>query len=155
MGSHNPLGQKAYKLYNIETHQFFTSRDVIFHEDIFSYTSIPTSPSTTDSVTPVPILDTDISSSLPHTHADTSTPSLVPSPAPLRRSHRHHAPPVILRDYICNQVMSSDSTSPSSSVSPKGTRYPLSHFISYAQCTLPHRSFLTAFTRDIEYQNYE
>ena len=26
-----PLGQKAYKLYDLKTHQVFTSRDVIFH----------------------------------------------------------------------------------------------------------------------------
>jgi len=29
-----PLGQKAYKLYDLETHQVFNSRDVVFHKDI-------------------------------------------------------------------------------------------------------------------------
>jgi len=30
-----PLIQNAYKLYDLETHQVFTSCDVVFHEDIF------------------------------------------------------------------------------------------------------------------------
>lgn len=32
-----PPGMKAFKLYNIETHQFLISRDVIFHENIFPF----------------------------------------------------------------------------------------------------------------------
>ena len=32
-----PFGQKAYKLLNLETHQVFTSRDVVFHEHILPY----------------------------------------------------------------------------------------------------------------------
>ena len=32
-----PFGQKAYKLLNLETHQVFTSRDVVFHEQILPY----------------------------------------------------------------------------------------------------------------------
>ena len=32
-----PFGQKAYKLLNLETHEVFTSRDVVFHEQILPY----------------------------------------------------------------------------------------------------------------------
>ena len=35
-----PAGQKAYKLYDLDTHKMFTSCDVIFHETIFPYESI-------------------------------------------------------------------------------------------------------------------
>lgn len=31
-----PIGQKAYRLYDLNNHQFFSSRYVIFHEDFFS-----------------------------------------------------------------------------------------------------------------------
>jgi len=34
-----PFGQKDYKLLNLETHQIFTSRDVVFHEKILPYHS--------------------------------------------------------------------------------------------------------------------
>ncbi|XP_074306249.1 uncharacterized protein LOC141641488 [Silene latifolia] len=32
-----PFGQKAYKLYDLETHKIFVSRDVIFQEDVFPF----------------------------------------------------------------------------------------------------------------------
>ena len=32
-----PFNQKAHKLLNLETHQVFTSRDVIFHEQVLPY----------------------------------------------------------------------------------------------------------------------
>nr|XP_011467783.1 PREDICTED: tyrosine-protein phosphatase non-receptor type 23-like [Fragaria vesca subsp. vesca] len=35
-----PVGQKAYKLYDLSSHKVFTSRDVIFHENIFPYQSV-------------------------------------------------------------------------------------------------------------------
>ncbi|KAM1681408.1 hypothetical protein ACFX2K_038957 [Malus domestica] len=38
-----PVGQKAYKLYDLTTHKFITSRDVIFHEHIFPYQNHSTS----------------------------------------------------------------------------------------------------------------
>ena len=34
-----PIGQKAYKLFNISTRKIFTSRDVYFHENHFPYAS--------------------------------------------------------------------------------------------------------------------
>ena len=35
-----PVGQKAYKLFDLSTKKVFTSRDVKFHEDIFPYVSL-------------------------------------------------------------------------------------------------------------------
>lgn len=39
------LHQKGYRLFDISTKQFSVSRDVIFHEDIFSFSSLTPSPS--------------------------------------------------------------------------------------------------------------
>ncbi|WJZ84553.1 hypothetical protein VitviT2T_004153 [Vitis vinifera] len=50
-----PVGQKAYKLYDLDTHQMFTSRDVVFHETIFPYESIPSPSSNSDPVIPLSI----------------------------------------------------------------------------------------------------
>lgn len=36
-----PIGIKGYKLYDIQTKQIFISRDVVFHETIFPFHSIP------------------------------------------------------------------------------------------------------------------
>ncbi|KAM2104654.1 hypothetical protein ACFX1R_015231 [Malus domestica] len=55
-----PSGQKGYRLYNLHTHQFFTSRDVVFHEHIFPFTHHPpdTQPDEVGPVVPLPLTDT-------------------------------------------------------------------------------------------------
>lgn len=74
--------------------------------------------------------------------------------SPLRRSQRSHVPPV-LHDYICNQVTSPESLSPSSSFPHKGTRYPLCNFISYDRYSPHHRSFIATVTNDVELACYD
>ena len=53
-----PNGQKAYKLYDLDTHKIFTSKDVTFREDIFPFqdtSSIPTNNTTPSGpVLPIP-----------------------------------------------------------------------------------------------------
>lgn len=42
-----PFGQKAYRIYELETKKFFSSRDVIFHENVFPFANqhdVPTIP---------------------------------------------------------------------------------------------------------------
>ena len=62
-----PLGQKAYKLYDLETHHVFTSRDVVSHEGIFPYESINTSFTTIDLVIPNVVSDNPSFTTLPYT----------------------------------------------------------------------------------------
>ncbi|RVX10168.1 Retrovirus-related Pol polyprotein from transposon RE1 [Vitis vinifera] len=65
-----PVGQKAYKLFDLSTKKVFTSRDVKFHEDIFPYVSLKpnsTLPSLTHNFGPIPLVAHDISSSLDST----------------------------------------------------------------------------------------
>ncbi|CAO2829808.1 unnamed protein product [Amaranthus hypochondriacus] len=72
-----PFGQNSYKLYDLETHSTFTSRDVIFHEIIFPYTE------SSDSLTPTPNM---VSFSLEH---NTDSSSLLPS-LPTAQLDIHH-----------------------------------------------------------------
>jgi len=124
-----PVGQKAYKLYDLTTHQMFTSRDVVFHETIFPYESIPSTFSKSTPVLPLPVSDhyPDPPPVQPPSPPDTisSQPPLAgPPPDPtLRRSHRSHNPPTALRDYVCNQVTSPNHLPPLSSSPQQGTRY--------------------------------
>ena len=32
-----PYGQKGWKIYDLETHEIFVSRDIIFYEDVFPF----------------------------------------------------------------------------------------------------------------------
>ena len=81
-----PVGQKAYKLFDLSTKKVFTSRDVKFHEDIFPYVFLKpnsTLPLLTHNSGPIPLVAHDISSFLDsNSHAlspllsdHTSTPS--------------------------------------------------------------------------------
>ncbi|KAI9173831.1 hypothetical protein LWI28_007225 [Acer negundo] len=76
-----PIGQKAYKLFDLSTKKIFTSRDVKFHESIFPYTATqplsesPPSSGLSTRPGPIPLLVPNFSSffdhnstiSLPHT----------------------------------------------------------------------------------------
>ncbi|KAF8405658.1 hypothetical protein HHK36_007734 [Tetracentron sinense] len=129
-----PFGQKAYRLYDLQTGDVFTSRDVIFHENVFPFRN---SPPTTEShtVLPLPVLDSD--PSVTHLFPDTSplvpaspSTSLEPTPitthlptedpppvpsapnAPTRCSTRHRTKPGYLHDYECSTVVAHPSPSP-------------------------------------------
>ncbi|XP_008229790.1 PREDICTED: uncharacterized protein LOC103329135 [Prunus mume] len=62
-----PVGQKAYKLYDLTTHKFFTSRDIVFHENIFPYASPQSIPTPPAPVIPHFMSDLPISDSFPTT----------------------------------------------------------------------------------------
>ncbi|KAI9195677.1 hypothetical protein LWI28_017144 [Acer negundo] len=90
---------------------------------------------------PVPVSPTPETATDPSLPPETGpVPDLPPETAPLRRSSRHADPPAKLRDYVCSTVSSNQF----SSLLPgptKGTRYPLSNFVSYYRYTPAHRCF--------------
>ncbi|RVW60610.1 Retrovirus-related Pol polyprotein from transposon RE1 [Vitis vinifera] len=164
-----PVGQKAYKLYDLDTHQMFTSRDVVFHETIFPYESIPFPSSNSDPVIPLSISDLSppvqqpsppepISPiqqpSLPNSVSTQPSPASPPPEPILRRSQRPHHPLMALRDYVCNQVTFPNHLPPLSSSPQKDTRYPLCNFVSYHRYSPQHRSFTAAVSQDIEPTSY-
>jgi len=88
-----PVGQKAYKLYNLTTHKFLTSRDIVFHEHIFPYqlpSTIPAPliPSTesTAATTVIPLSISDLPSAdfpVPSSASSTPVPPSSPYNVPL------------------------------------------------------------------------
>ncbi|KAL2230371.1 UNVERIFIED_CONTAM: Retrovirus-related Pol polyprotein from transposon RE1 [Sesamum indicum] len=95
-----PMTQKVYRVYDLEDHIVFTSRDVIFHEEIFpfaqnSLTELASCPLPTVTVGGA-CNSTDV---IPAT-----TPQVDPSNAllPLRRSVRMRQKPTWLDDFICH-----------------------------------------------------
>ncbi|KAL0366821.1 UNVERIFIED_CONTAM: Retrovirus-related Pol polyprotein from transposon RE1 [Sesamum radiatum] len=111
--------QKAYKVYDIAAKVILTSRDVVFHENIFPFQSLSTD---SDSVSlPVSILDfeptpssvgdhTPPLSPVPTTSETPSPVSHVPDPPiPLRRSQRVTSKPSWLNDYECHCIPSTST----------------------------------------------
>ena len=112
-----PFGQKAYKLLNLKTHQVFTSRDVVFYENVFPYkvfshTARPALFSLVDShnycsAEQPPTV-------LPETHDQSSAPSLTSSNTeassshsqlPARRSSIPHKTPSYLTECVCSNSL--------------------------------------------------
>ena len=127
---------KGYKLYDLQSQQFFVSRDVVFHEIVFPFHFFANSQSVPnpfpDLVLPVPSPDiyipfnftlashvpesTQLDSALPIPSSSTPTlvpiPSVLPSILPPRCSFRIIHPPSYLKDFHCH-LLSHNSSFPS------------------------------------------
>ena len=80
----SPFGTNGYKLFNLDTHQFFVSKDAVFHEHIFPFL-------TPHSVTHPPSSDSNLSDPHPSLPFSTSDPPYFPkSPC----HHTSHTAPV-------------------------------------------------------------
>lgn len=128
-----PQGYKGYKLLNLETNDFFISRDVIFHEHSFpfkdvSVISIPLD-IFSDSVLPAHISSSNISPNLPkHT-----------------RSNRVTHAPHHLRDYHCFTT---------TSIFPSTTAHPLSTYLSSHRLSPSFSALVNNISSVLEPEHY-
>jgi len=172
-----PFGQKGYRLYDLDTQQIFSSRDVVFHEHLFLFSispsdysdDSPTLPNTPhDSIllpepdsssdttsspsthhSPVP-LDTDPSLS-PATQSSSQTLT-IPTP-PLRRSTRPTKPPPHFQDYHAHHTALLAPSAPPP-ITP-GTRYPIIRYVSYSYFSAPHTNFVNNISQFVDPSTYE
>ncbi|GKV48080.1 hypothetical protein SLEP1_g54916 [Rubroshorea leprosula] len=125
-----PFGKRGYKVYDLETHEIFISRDVIFHEEIFPYRSedvgkaeASSTPNVADFFDDQDLYPTSTINQL----ATTTVPPLLPNVAepninnhdqPVNptnqdmsqnhhieqppRPHRERHPPKHVNDYVCD-----------------------------------------------------
>ena len=165
-----PCNVKGYKLFDLDSHSVFVSRDVVFHESIFLYASSSFG-SSSSSISPLPcapmvstLLDEPIlskpnSSALPHDsniqvhhtidndfldEIPEEPPKPITNLVPLRRSFRSIKRPFYLQEFHCNQVSSVMPTpSPHSS-------HPLSSHVSYQHLSSSYRTFCCAISSIVE-----
>jgi len=123
-----PFGKKAYKVLNLETHQVFTSRDVVFHEKTLPYKSIigadnstifpnfsfheyhehePCSNTTREQLQDVSTNSPLASHLSPPINRNSQHTSNFQS---VRRSRRPHKTPTYLSDYVCSNVLTNNHT---------------------------------------------
>ncbi|XP_068647970.1 uncharacterized protein [Aristolochia californica] len=165
-----PAGVKGYKFYDVETHQVFLSRDVVFHEEVFPFHTITNSTQLTDpfpdfvlphsslhappfpDLDSSPLHDSPVISGVPvDDPPPPNLPTLVPSSsvvAPLQTSIRATHPPHYLQDYHCNLITGSSSSASSR------TSYPISNSISYHALSDSHRNFVLNLSSQVEPQYY-
>ena len=159
-----PPGKKGWKLFDIETGEFFVSRDVQFHE-----TEFPFPPTSDMDILPdtVPI-DAPILDDLASVLGDDDTPE-APSPDPhvdepissssddtLGRRKREKRSSILLRDFVTNHVrkLSPSASTPASSGS-SGTPYPIAHFVNCDKFSMHHRVFVAAILAGLEPRSYK
>ncbi|BBN68917.1 wall-associated kinase 2 [Prunus dulcis] len=179
-----PHLQNFHSTISIPNNHVYTSRDVTFYETVFPYNlshtntmpsvlplpipefepsdhataSAPTPPlNPITETTPPPSPITTHSSPISHTSSlppiPSSSPPSIPTPSdstPL--PPRHRKPPGYLSDYHCYQ---SQVDLPSSTPVQHGTRYPLSHYLSYDKFSIKHQSFLASITTIVEPNTFD
>lgn len=127
-----PPGQKAYKVFLLDSQEVVISRDVLFYEDSFPFKNhislvpihsmpiFPTSQTFHSDDIDLPSSSSaqiSSSSSVPLSSLDSTIPSDNSSSVPLRRSTRPKTPPVWHKDYVACSVPYSSSYTPCLSLS--------------------------------------
>ena len=170
-----PLDQRGWRLYDLDTRQFFVSRDVTFYESVFPFADPPTpspasapdvpSPAQFDDVIPSltqsDVRGSDISLSTdsvpsavvesagaPQVSISPPAASELPSvdPPATRSSIRARQPNVRLTDYVCTATQS---------ISPSpGTPYSLSSVLSVDRFSPRHIGFIAALQTHVEPSSY-
>lgn len=112
-----PLGQKGYRVYDLETKKIFTSRDVVFHEHVFPFSNSPPENQTDCPVLPMVF--------------DGHTPSLTINP-PTTPTH-HNSPP------SCNPNTTTHDTSENNSPPSTSITLETDHALVLSQNEAPLR----------------
>jgi len=137
-------GTKSFVLYDLSHKSCFISRNVIFYEQHFSFSTHSHIANTNviqhdniffDSLLP---FDSNALQLLPATPVTANPESLPEALAQItesstRNSHRIKKPPAYLADYHCPTIASSHATS--------STPYPLHSYLSYSNCSIAHTAF--------------
>jgi hypothetical protein len=137
-----PTGYKGYRVFDPALGKFPTSRDVLFHEDVFSFKSISqhTFPLDIGSNPVIPNAFSEPQPStptqLPPNSPPPSPPPSSPSEIPLRKSTRISRPSTYLQDYVCNAT------------------YPIQNHLSYDNLSLPYKTFICNISSVVEPEFY-
>jgi len=172
-------GTKGYLLYDLHSHEFFLSRNVIFHESSFPFSTLHERCSPDFSTPHVSIDNSHLSSyhePIPNSpfplsqnldNSDTSTthnstsadatssattiPDQTTTDVPIRRSARPKTTPAYLKDYHCSLLTSSESQLLSDSGK---SAYPLSSVLTYDHCTPSYKFFCLTVSSNPEPKTY-
>ena len=171
-----PFNVKGFKVFDLDSHTVFVSRDVTFRENVFPFVSNSNNSAQQPCSIPVscvpvvnPLFDPFIQpkstfvvphDSITHIHhsidddllneVPIKPPDPVVDPIPLRESSRAIKQPSYLQAYHCNQVSSVIAAFPSQ----LGTSHPLSSHLSYQHLSSSYKSFCCLISSLVEPTHY-
>ncbi|GAA0168571.1 transmembrane signal receptor [Lithospermum erythrorhizon] len=133
-------------MFDLETREYFVSRDVTFCESEFPSIGNPTELASDSSSVHFDLPEQSGMADVECAPSEASNPPaeavVPPTEAELGRGRRERAPPRHLQDYVLN-VLRHSSTS-----------YPLTDFVSYDIFSSAHRGFLASITAGVEPRSY-
>jgi len=154
-------GTKGYLTFDLHSREIVLSRNVIFHESIFPYSTFS---GVVDSATPHNaqsssqnfdfLFDIPSNTSQPTSSPASSTVSITPtsdSSPKIRKSETTCTTPTLLKDFHCQFHCSSSSSSSNSG----NIKYPLSSVLSYNSLSPNHLKYTLALSTSIEPKSYK
>ncbi|KAJ4796993.1 Retroelement pol polyprotein-like [Rhynchospora pubera] len=171
-----PFGKKGWRVYDLETHEFIVSRDVVFYENEF-----PLKSKTLEDKENLPVRSSRLSEfvedceNIKHVQhsgeneeitvsevgeneegleTPTGTQETVNDAEIIEPEKRVRQPSTRLRDYICYTARQDPSNAHSTSISIPGSTYPITHYVNCNNFSSAHREFLAAVTVGKEPEHY-
>ena len=100
-----PQGIKGYMLYNLHTRKFYVSRDLVFHENIFPFQTLPNTSQEPDFLS-----DLAISLPIPESMSSTIQPRIIETNiSEPNISHATNNLPIQLSDFVVDTTISASS----------------------------------------------
>ncbi|KAJ9549184.1 hypothetical protein OSB04_021727 [Centaurea solstitialis] len=158
-----PYGKKGWALFDLDTQDFFVSRDVKFFEDIYPFeaiseedgefdhdSSVPPTQQTTEVIPPSVANDEQTQEMDDPQSSETNL-----EPSTLGRGMRNKMPSFKLRDFVAQTVVHESPSQPSPAPQPSsGTSFPITHYVNCERFSMQHKSFLAAVTAGVEPQSF-
>ncbi|XP_075521576.1 uncharacterized protein LOC142554787 [Primulina tabacum] len=180
-----PSGQKRYLVYDFTERKLLTSRDVVFHENIFPYSTMHNNDQDNTLVLPKPIeIDEEVISTTSRTKNNWIAPNIPTNFEPQSTATNHFEPPD-QPDLEATSVVTKTRTIPETTLRQStrqrrvpshlqdyhvnhtlpaidsslpvgsGTKHPISRYVSYSNISRAHRSFIHVVSRVLEPETYE
>ncbi|GJV24487.1 retrovirus-related pol polyprotein from transposon TNT 1-94 [Tanacetum coccineum] len=126
---------KGWRLYDVESGNFFVSRDVAFMENEFPFKTIDDIKAYSGDV----IIRREGGNNLDSNHTSKEQPG---------RGKRQRQPSTRLKDFVTHTARLSPSAAPPLQSTSSGTPYPIAHYVNCDKFSQRHRCFLAAITAE-------
>lgn len=167
-----PFGKKGWKLFDLDTREFFVSRDVKFFEDIFPYVDMQDIANNEDATTAERspsyhdiLIDDEQPAHVQQgyeqqTPNSSAYPDLTPEPQPdstpqMGRGQREKFTSVLLKDFVTHTTAVQSPSLATPLPQSSGKPYPIIHYINCGNFSPRYQNFIAAVTAGTEPRSFK